>query len=281
MLACSRRAARAVNLNRRSMATLTGNSASAFRAKLASRPRGVSMQFVVTPSPVVTQAVASAGADAIIVDCEHGPIDFHDAMGMIAAMKGSESTPLVRVSSICQASVKRSLDLGAEGIVFPLARSAADVQDAVASLRYPPKGVRGFGPFVASSCHDFDMLHAVAHYESNPPICYVLIETAEAVDDIAAIAAVEGVDVLQVAQFDLSTALGISGQFNHPLFLEAERHIEAAVLGARGASPALGAVALDRGRAHELHARGYRVIVGFDLWYLKQAIRDTKRWVEE
>jgi 4-hydroxy-2-oxoheptanedioate aldolase len=160
-----------------------------------------------------------------------------------------------------------------------LARSAADVEEAVATLRYPPHGTRGFGPFVASSCHDFDMVQAVAHYKSNPPVCYVLVETAEAVDNIEEIVEVEGVDVLQVAQFDLSTALGISGQFDHPRFLEAERHIEASVRKAGKAK--LGAVALTRERAHELHARGYRVVVGFDLWWLKESIRETQRWVEE
>ena len=90
---------------------------------------------------------------------------------------------------------------------------------AVSSLHYPPDGVRGFGPFVASSCHKFDMMRAVSHYRSSPPLCVVLIET-EAVRNIDEIVEVEGVDAFQIAQFDLSTALGISGQFDHPRFLE-------------------------------------------------------------
>ena len=133
------------------------NSANAFRAKLASRAHGVTMQFAVMPSATVTQAMASAGADAICIDMEHGPIDFKDAQAMIAGMQGKPSLPLVRVPSIEPFSVKRSLDSGAEGIVFPLAREAADVERAVSALRYPPEGERGFGPFVAHSCHEFEV----------------------------------------------------------------------------------------------------------------------------
>ena len=119
----------------------------------------------------------------------------------------------------------------------------------------------------------------MARYRSNPPVCYVLVETVEAVDNIHEIVEIEGVDVLQIAQFDLSTALGVSGQFDHPTFLEAERHVEAAVL--RAGKAKLGAVALSRERAQALHERGYRVIVGFDLWWLKESIREAQGWVEE
>lgn len=194
-------ARRAPSLARRQLSTLPlpANSATAFRAKLASRPRGVSMHFAVTPSAVVTQAMASAGADAITIDLEHGPIDFKDAQAMVAAMQGTSCLPLVRVPSIEPCAVKRALDLGAEGIVFPLATTAADVERAVSTLHYPPAGQRGFGPFVASSCHGFEMTRAVSHYAANPPVSIVLIETVEAVDNIHEIVATGGVDVFQVS----------------------------------------------------------------------------------
>ena len=272
---------RAMPASRRHVSTAApaANSATAFRSKLATRSRGVTMHFALTPSPVTSQAMASAGADALCIDMEHGPIDFKDVQAMIAAMKGTACLPVVRVPSIEPLSVKRSLDLGAEGIVFPLAQSAADVRRAVSSLRYPPLGERGFVPFIAHSCHDFDFVKAVAHYNSNPPVCCVLIETEEAVENIEAIANVGGVDIFQIAQFDLSTALGIPGQFDHPRFLEAERRVEAAVLSS-GAGAALGAVALSEERAQVLHARGYRMVVGFDILWLKSQIRTAQTWVE-
>lgn len=261
---------------RRLLSTLPpGNSANNFRAKLASRP--CTMQFNIIPSPVVTQMMASAGADVVCIDMEHGPIDFKDAQAMIMATQGTATLPAVRVPSIEPMSVKRALDSGAEGIVFPLARSAADVARAVGTMRYPPEGERGFGPFIASSCHGFEMTEAVKHYAMNPPVCIVLIETVEAVEQIAEIVRVGGVDAFQIAQYDLTTALGISGQFDHPRFLEAEAAVEAAVL---GAGKPLGAVALTEARARELRSRGYRLLVGFDVHWLKSAVAAKQSWAQ-
>ena len=95
-------------------------SAACFRSLLATR--GASMQFAIVPSAVVTQAMGAVGVDGVCIDLEHGPIDFKDAQAMIASVQGSVTTPLVRVPSIDPIAVKRSLDLGAEGIVFPLAQ---------------------------------------------------------------------------------------------------------------------------------------------------------------
>ena len=251
-------------------------SANAFRAKLQTRPRGCSLQFAVIPSPVVTQAMAAAGADAICIDLEHGPIDYKDAQAMVASVRGSDCAPVVRVPSIEPLSVKRALDLGAEGVVFPLACTAADVERAVRTLHYPPRGDRGFGPFVAASARGFEFAGAAAYYELNPPLCVVLIETAEAVDNIDELLAVEGVDAFQLAQFDLSTALGASGKFDHPDFLAAEQRVEEAAF-ARGVP--LGAVALTADRAAELRARGYALTVGFDVHWLKAGVAATSAWV--
>lgn len=220
--------------------------------------------------------MASAGADAIVIDLEHGPIDYKDVQAMVASTRGSDTTPLVRVPSIDPLSVKRALDLGAEGIVFPLATSASDVERAVSTLHYPPRGERGFGPFVAHSYHGFEFTKAAEFYDVHPPVCIVLIETAEAVENIDEILEVEGVDAFQLAQFDLSTSLGIPGQFDHPTFLAAEQRIEAAAF-KRGVT--LGAVAQTEERAALLHARGYRVIVGFDLLWLKSAVAAAQSWV--
>ncbi|KAL1529688.1 hypothetical protein AB1Y20_000627 [Prymnesium parvum] len=234
------------------------------------------MHFLLTPSAVTSQAVAAAGADAVTIDLEHGPIDFKDAQAMIASVMGTHTLPMIRVPSIDPVSVKRSLDLGAEGIVFPLARNAADVSRAVSTLHYPPRGERGFGPFIAHSAHRFEIGSTISYYEKNPPICCILVETVEAVQNIDEIADVDGVDIFQIAQFDLSTSLGVPGQFDHPTFLNAERKVEEAIL--RRGKP-LGAVALTHARAQELRARGYSMLVGFDVHWLKSSIQTAQTWV--
>jgi len=173
------------------------------------------------PSATVTQAIAASGVDAVIVDLEHGAVDYGSAHAMIAATAGTKCAPLVRVAENEEAQVKRALDLGAEGIVFPLIRTADDAAKAVANLRYPPRGTRGFGPFLAQSRWQTSLTSYWADIEDHL-VCCLLIETVEAVTNIDEILAVEGVDFVVLATFDLSTTLGISGQFTHPDFLAAD-----------------------------------------------------------
>lgn len=244
------------------------------KARLRDTADRLTMQLCTIPSAVVTQALAAAGSDAVIVDLEHGAIDYATAHAMIAATAGTACAPLVRVAQNDTALVKRALDLGAEGIVFPLIRSAADARAAVASLRYPPQGDRGFGPFIAQSRWGTTLAR---YRETVEPglVCCLLIETAEAVEAIEAICAVPGVDLIVPALFDLSTALGVSGQFEHPDLVAATARIERAA-GAAGLP--LSGVALSHPQAQALLARGYRVIVGFDVLWLRAQANEMRAW---
>jgi 2-keto-3-deoxy-L-rhamnonate aldolase RhmA len=223
----------------------------------------------IIPSAVAAQAVAAAGADFLLVDREHAPIGRETLHAMIAATAGTGCGPLVRVPAIDEAEVKLALDSGAEGISFPLVRSAADVERCVALLHYPPRGSRGWGPFVAHSRHGT----SPAEYSSavGPHIsCWVQIETLEAVQSIEAIVKVPGVDVVVLAPFDLSMALGVEGQLESPRFIEAVEAVERAAM---AAGVPLCGVALDARRAAELTARGYRALLrGIDVFMLKAAV---------
>jgi 4-hydroxy-2-oxoheptanedioate aldolase len=139
----------------------------------------------------------------------------------------------------------------------------------VALVRYPPDGARGWGPFVAHS--RFGTSPAEYSTAVGPQItCWVQIETLEAVQAIDAIVRVPGLDVVVIAPFDLSVALGVEGRFDEPRFLEAVQTIERA---AQAAGIPLCGVALEARRADELAARGYRALLrGIDVFLLKQAI---------
>ncbi len=227
------------------------------------------------PSATVTQAIAAAGADAVIIDLEHGAVDYASAHAMIAATQGTKCAPLVRVAENDPVQVKRVLDLGAQGICFPMINTAADARKAVASLYYPPKGNRGFGPFIAHSGAGVSLLDYKDAVDGTLA-CMLLVETAEAINNIDEIAAVPGIDLLVPAQFDLSTDLGISGQFDHPDFIAAIAKVEAA---AKANNIPLGNVALGQPQAKGLFARGYRVIAGFDILWLKAKAAETQSWL--
>lgn len=246
-----------------------------FKQKLYDESRVLTSVVCTIPSATVTQALAACGTDSVIIDMEHGAVDYGTAHAMIATTAGTECAPLVRVAENDAAQVKRVLDLGAEGIVFPLIRTAHDAERAVASLRYPPRGTRGFGPFIAQSRWQTSLSHYQTDIE-NHLVCCLLIETAEAVENIDEICAVEGVDFIVLAGFDLSTSLGISGQFDHPDFQSAQARIEHA---ARDAALPLAGNALAPAQAAALVQRGYRVIAGFDILWLRQKAVELQGWV--
>lgn len=234
----------------------------------------MTMHMCTIPSPVVTQAIAAAGADAVIVDLEHGGLGYAEAHAMIAATQGFACTPTVRIAKLDDAHVKRALDLGAEGIMYPLIRTAADAAWAVGSLRYPPEGTRGFGPFIAHSYYGQDMMTYAKTFEDRA-LCILLAETVEAVENIEEIVQVPGIDLIIPAQFDLSTSMGRPGDFKHPDYVSALTKIESA---AQSAGIPLGGVALSQEAATAAFAKGYRVIAGFDTLWLKAKTAEAQDW---
>jgi 4-hydroxy-2-oxoheptanedioate aldolase len=245
------------------------------RGKLADSGRLLNVHVCVIPSAVVTQAVAAAGADCVIIDQEHGPIGIETLHAMIAATQGTSCAPLVRIPEIDEAHVKRALDAGAEGICFPLIRTAADAERCVAAMRYAPAGKRGWGPFVAHSRWGSQLFD----YASGPAqetVCMILLETVGAVENIDAICSVKGIDCVIIAPFDLSTELGVSGQLDHPKMRAAVSRIEAAVM---RANLPLGGAGLSKEATEALVAKGYRLLCGFDVLWLKGAIAQSRSWL--
>jgi 4-hydroxy-2-oxoheptanedioate aldolase len=246
-----------------------------FKRKLADGQRCLTAEVCVIPSAVVTQAIAAAGADAVIIDQEHGAVAQEALHAMIAATGGTECAPLVRIPEMGAANVKRALDMGAEGIVFPLIRTADDARACVATLRYPMAGIRGWGPFIAHSRWQVPLMEYLPAL-ADQIVCCLLLETADAVRNIDEICAVEGIDCAIVAQFDLSTTLGISGQFDHPEFRAAVARIEQAAR--KAGIPLGGGPARSRQEAEALIARGYRILANFDVLRLKASVAQTVAW---
>lgn len=233
--------------------------------------RGV---FHEIPSAVAAQAVAAAGADFVVVDREHGPIGRETMHAMIAAAAGAGAAALVRVPSVDEDAAKVALDAGADGVLFPMIRTAGDAARAVASVRYPPEGTRGWGPFVAHARHRVPLGEHLARDES---VCVVLLETAEAVENADEILSVDGIDVAFVAPFDLSTALGVHGHFDAPELVAAIETLEAA---ARRHGVRLGGAGLTEEAARSLLARGHTFLVqGIDVLMLAEATRAGGRYL--
>ena len=229
----------------------------------------------IIPSAISVQAMAAAGADWIIIDQEHGPVGAETLHAMITATAGTSCAPLVRVPKCDEAWVKPALDLGAEGIFFPLVGTAEDAARCVALTRYPPRGQRGWGPFVAHARWGVGLFDYLPQ-RGDATVCMLLIETRAAVENIEAICQVEGLDGMVLGTFDLSTELGVSGRFDAPEMRDAVGHLERVIL---EAGIPLGAAAFSREQTRALLDRGYRLPVhGFDVLMLGGLVRQTAEW---
>lgn len=182
------------------------------KQRLGSVLRGT---FLNLGSPLSARMAAQLGFDWLLIDLEHGAGSEATLPSLITAIEGTGVSPIVRVVSNNQDSIKRALDLGAAGVMVPYVSTPEEARQAVAFTRYPPAGQRGVaGATVATGFGlDIDTYHAVA---AANVLTVVQIETAEAVENADAIAAIDGVDVLFVGPLDLSFNLGCPKNYDHP-----------------------------------------------------------------
>jgi len=247
------------------------------RERLAEPDARLTLTFLTTGSPLVALAAAAAGLDAAMIDMEHGAIDHADAQALAAALSGHRTAPIIRIAENTDAAVKRALDVGAEGICFPLIRDAADARWAVAALRYPPEGTRPLGPFLAPFQFGQSVPDYIAGFNRRV-VCMLLAETREAVENIEEIAAVPGVDLIVPARFDLSAAYGVPGQTDHPDVQAATDRIEAACT---AAGLPLSGVVRTAADAAALWRRGYRMIATIDAFGLRQMFEQLQGWTRD
>ncbi|KAK3394785.1 Pyruvate/Phosphoenolpyruvate kinase-like domain-containing protein [Podospora didyma] len=159
------------------------------------------------PGANVSRILARAGADWIMVDCEHGNVDdaaMHSSVPVIAELGLS---PIVRIPDLQPWMVKRALDSGAHGILAPLVRTIEEVENLVAAAKFPPLGRRGFGsPIAMQSFHPIPTFTEYLQQANESLLTMVQIETQEALDLVEQIAPL--VDVLFIGPFDLGNNIG-------------------------------------------------------------------------
>ncbi|NQW11455.1 MAG: 2,4-dihydroxyhept-2-ene-1,7-dioic acid aldolase [Alphaproteobacteria bacterium] len=227
------------------------------KARIEAGKAGVGV-LITMPSVNVAQILAAAGYDYLFIDMEHGPIDLGSAHHLIQATAGTKCAPLVRVSTPDVALCKPLLDSGAMGMIFPMINTAELAAATVQAVRYPPVGVRGWGPFYAPARWGLPDANAYFDVANDEILNVILIEHIDAVHNIEEIVAVPGIDIANIAPMDLSVSMGFPGQRDHPEVLEAIAVAEAAIK----ASPiALGGMALSAEEANAKIERGYQFFV--------------------
>jgi len=150
------------------------------------------------------EIIAAQGYDSLVIDIQHGLLEYTQAVQMMQAMHSSGVVPIVRVPWLDPAQIMKSLDAGAYGILCPMINNREQAERLVSCMRYPPEGNRSFGPIRA-------LYSAGADYPSqanSQVFCLAMIETAEGMENLEEIAATPGLDGLYIGPADL--ALGIT-----------------------------------------------------------------------
>jgi 4-hydroxy-2-oxoheptanedioate aldolase len=164
-------------------------------------------------SPVATEVVAGSGFDWVLLDTEHAPNDVTSVHRQLQAMQGSAASAVVRPYWNDAVLFKRLLDIGVQSLLVPFVQNADEARLAVAATRYPPHGVRGVATTIRANRYGRakDYLHR-AHDE----ICVIVqVETPQAIANVEAIAAVDGVDGLFIGPSDLAASMGHLGDNGH------------------------------------------------------------------
>jgi 4-hydroxy-2-oxoheptanedioate aldolase len=154
-------------------------------------------------SPFTAEIMAEQGYDALTLDLQHGVIGFEAAVSMLQSMRASGAAVMARVSWLDPAAIMRVLDAGAVGVICPMIDSAEQAARLVSLIRYPPNGVRSFGPTRASVAAGGDY-----GAEADDEILgFAMIETAAAYADVERIVATPGLDGVYIGPADLTLAL--------------------------------------------------------------------------
>jgi 4-hydroxy-2-oxoheptanedioate aldolase len=203
------------------------------------------------PTPFSIELMACQGVHYACVDQQHGLIDYAMALDMFRAAENRRLVPFTRVPANDTWLISKALDAGAQGVIVPLVNTREQAAAAVAACRYPPNGIRSYGPIrssVISGARDLETL-------GDSMLCFVMVETREALNNIDAIASTPGLDGIYIGPADLALGLGLPPDLDktEPEHVAAVERISAAcernaiIAGIQCASGASGRAYAERG----------------------------------
>jgi 2-dehydro-3-deoxyglucarate aldolase len=182
--------------------------------------------WITLAHPAIAEIMSKAGFDWLAVDLEHSVITIREAEELIRVIELCGAAPLVRLSCNDPIQIKRVMDAGSHGVIVPMVNSAVEAEQAVAAVRYPPQGNRGVG--LARAQGYGSAFETYKDWLNREAVVIVQIEHIRAVENLASILSVEGVDGFIVGPYDLSGSMGVPGNFEHPLMQKAMATIRSA-----------------------------------------------------
>jgi 2-keto-3-deoxy-L-rhamnonate aldolase RhmA len=194
-----------------------------FKAMLKNVKSPLIGSWITLAHPAIAEIMAKSGFDWLAVDMEHSVITIREAEELIRVIDLAGVVPLVRLTSNNPDQIKRVMDAGAHGIIVPMVNSARDAKNAVEAVKYPSMGKRGIG--LARAQGYGTQFQEYLDWEKTGSIVIVQVEHIDAVNSLEEIFSIDGVDGYIIGPYDLTSSIGIPGQFEHPDFLSAMEKI--------------------------------------------------------
>ena len=215
-------------------------------------------------SNIAADIVADSGFDWLLLDTEHSPNEIPDLLAQLQAVRGGTATPIVRPAWNDAVLIKRVLDIGAQSVLLPYVQNPEEAKRAVDSVRYPPAGIRGVA--AASRASRYGRVAGYLKYADAEICTLVQVETKTALDQLEAIAQVDGVDGVFIGPSDLSASFGHVGNPQHP---EMQQILESAVTRLKAVGKPAGILTGNEDEARRYIGWGYTfVAVGADVGLL-------------
>ncbi|XP_057737348.1 uncharacterized protein LOC130954608 [Arachis stenosperma] len=240
--------------------------------------------FLLSFSPTLAEIAGLAGYDFVVVDMEHGHGGISDALPCLHALAATGTAAILRVPESSATWAKKALDLGPQGIMFPMIDSAESAIDAVSFCRFPPAGIRGSAhSVVRASGYGIDEGYLGSYQEELLIMCQV--ESVEGVKNVGEISAVDGVDCIQMGPLDLSASMGYLWDPGNRKVRQLMREAEAKILKSRsgggvGVGTYLSGFAMPHDGPGDLKSRGYHMVSGaVDVGLFRSAaVEDVKKF---
>ncbi|RSH85757.1 hypothetical protein EHS25_003898 [Saitozyma podzolica] len=230
------------------------DKATYLRNALAKKEKGIGF-WLTFPHPSIAKTIlAGGGFNWVLMDAEHGLITDSDYYTLANHIAASGASPIIRIPVDSEWQIKRALDAGAHGVMTPMCHSAEDAARIVSWSKYPPLGSRGYGPMFCP--HTFNVAEATYPTQADKSLLVIVqIESRKAIENVEAIAAVPGLDVLFIGPFDLSKQMNV--QFGSD---EHEAAIQKTLKAAKSAGKTAAIFCSNGAQAKERLAQGFDMV---------------------
>lgn len=233
----------------------------------------------VLSSPEAMMVMQSAGLDFVIIDLEHPSTSLQNAQNQVLSLLGTSCTPIIRLGENSDPLILRALETGVQSIMISHVSTVDEAESIVNSSKYYPTGERGLSPFTVHHGYSDENMATKLIRANEQQFNGVLVEGQEGINNLEKIANIDGIDMIYIGVYDISQALGVPGELNHP---KVKKLLKECVKITEGNGIVAGSVARDKEYLSMMIDLGFRFIsYKNDSFVLREGLETSRRWCDE